>query len=184
MKIIVFSLLLFCFFIYPAFGEQFPITIPEGAGTPGCDSTTSCFVPYDLSIDEGDTVTWSNDDSVTHTVTRGGSGSFNSDLLVAGDEFSFTFDQLGQFPYHCTLHPWMWGIIIVGDVVDTTDNIDDSYGQSIPKNDFSILSTTFESPRYPVSIAHYFENFIRKIKTAILLLEKVFCEFLKRSLAH
>jgi len=70
-------------------------------------------------------VTWSNDDSVTHTVTRGGYGSFNSDLLVAGDVFSFTFDQQGQFPYHCTLHPWMWGIIIVGDVVDTTDNVDD-----------------------------------------------------------
>jgi len=111
--------------MYPAFGEEFSVTIPEGVGTPGCDDTSSCFAPFELSIDEGDTVMWSNDDSVTHTVTRMGDSSFNSDLLMAGDVFSFTFDQLGQFPYHCTLHPWMWGIIIVGDVVDTTDNVVD-----------------------------------------------------------
>jgi len=138
MKIAIFALFFLCFFIYPAFGEQFTVTIPEGVGTPGCDDTRSCFVPFELSIDEGDTVTWSNDDSVTHTVTRTGSGSFNSDLLMAGDEFSFTFDQLGQFPYHCMLYPWMWGIIIVGDVVDTTDNVDDSDVQSTQKDDFSI----------------------------------------------
>ena len=124
MKIVIFSVFFLCFFVYPAFGDEFPVSIPEGVGTPGCDGTSSCFTPFEISIDEGDTVTWSNDDSVTHTVNRLGAGSFYSDLLMAGDAFSFTFDQLGQFPYHCTIHPWMWGIVIVGDVVDTNDIAD------------------------------------------------------------
>ena len=47
------------------------ISIPEGSGVPGCDDTNSCYIPFHVSISAGEEITWSNDDSVAHTVTSG-----------------------------------------------------------------------------------------------------------------
>jgi len=90
-----------------------------GSSTPGCEDTDSCFIPNPVAIDVGETVTWANTDTAAHTATGGTpdaglSGIFDSSLIMAGGSYSFTFDTAGTYPYHCMVHPWMTGSIIVG----------------------------------------------------------------------
>ena len=95
------------------------VSVPEGTGVPGCEETNECWIPNDISIAVGDTVTWSNDDIAAHTVTSGSpmdgpDGIFDSSLFMTGDTFSHTFDAEGTYDYFCMVHPWMQGNVIVG----------------------------------------------------------------------
>ena len=95
------------------------VSLPSGSSVPGCDETNECFIPAEVSIGVGETVTWSNDDSAAHTVTsgiasEGPDGIFDSSLFMAGTTFEHTFDEAGQYDYFCMVHPWMTGKIQVG----------------------------------------------------------------------
>jgi len=70
------------------------------------------FVPPDTSVAVGDTVTWASVDSPDHTVTAD-DDSFDSGTLSDGDTFEQTFDEAGEFAYHCEIHPSMTGTITV-----------------------------------------------------------------------
>jgi plastocyanin len=70
------------------------------------------YVPPTLTVSVGTTVTWTNNDSVAHTVTSN-DNLFDSGNLATGATFSYTFEQKGTFNYHCTIHPFMTGKIIV-----------------------------------------------------------------------
>jgi plastocyanin len=92
------------------------VSVPQGTSVPGCETTNECFVPYEVTIDVGSAVTWSNDDSAAHTVTSGdgvSDGVFDSSLFMAGTTFSHTFEEEGMFHYFCVVHPWMTGSIVV-----------------------------------------------------------------------
>ena len=94
------------------------VSAPQGTDVPGCEETNKCFIPYEVTVDVGGVVTWSNDDSAAHTVTSGTGGDgpngiFDSVMLMAGTTFSHTFEAPGTFPYFCMLHPWMVGIVSV-----------------------------------------------------------------------
>ena len=93
------------------------ISLPDGSGVPGCDDTNSCYIPFNVSISAGEEITWSNDDTAAHTVTSGLAGTpdgiFDSSLFMAGDTFSVTLDESGEYPYYCMVHPWMIGNITV-----------------------------------------------------------------------
>lgn len=96
------------------------VSIPQGTSVPGCETYNECFIPYDVTVDVGSVVTWSNNDVVSHTVTSGSaadgpSGDFDSRLFKAGTTFSHTFEAEGEFPYHCMVHPWREGIVSVVD---------------------------------------------------------------------
>jgi plastocyanin len=67
--------------------------------------------PLDVAV--GTTVTWTNEDSVPHTVTQDGSGGFQSGKIDPGGTFSFTFDQAGTFDYHCEYHANMKSTVTV-----------------------------------------------------------------------
>ena len=74
--------------------------------------------PELLTIDSGTTVVWSNDDTTIHTVTAGTpedgpSGTFDSDIIGAGESFEYTFTTSGIEDYYCIVHPWMIGTITV-----------------------------------------------------------------------
>ena len=72
------------------------------------------FTPSNLAVSVGDTVTWTNTDSVPHTVTQNPSGSgFQSGTIASGESFSFTFEEVGEFTYFCEFHPNMTGTIVV-----------------------------------------------------------------------
>jgi len=70
------------------------------------------FSPANLSVSAGTTVTWTNNDAMTHTVTSDG-GIFDSGNLAGGKAYSRAFATAGTFPYHCTIHPGMTGTITV-----------------------------------------------------------------------
>jgi len=65
-----------------------------------------------IEIPVGTTVTWTNNDSVPHTVTQNG-GGFASKAMNPGDTFSFTFDKAGTYNYHCEYHANMMGTVVV-----------------------------------------------------------------------
>ena len=102
----------------PAFAESVSVSIPQGTSVPGCEATNECFIPHETTVNVGDEVIWSNDDTAAHTVTAGSaadgpSGAFDSSLFMAATTFSHTFDEEGEFPYFCMVHPWMEGIVKV-----------------------------------------------------------------------
>ncbi len=71
------------------------------------------FDPPEITINVGESVTWTNMDSEQHTATSGNPedgdiGSvFQSALLDSGDTFTHTFDEAGEFIYFCEVHPIM-----------------------------------------------------------------------------
>lgn len=70
------------------------------------------FRPARLEVEAGTTVVWANRDEVAHTSTAG-EGEWDSGLIEPGQSWSRTFDRPGTYPYHCTLHPFMTGAVIV-----------------------------------------------------------------------
>jgi amicyanin len=94
-------------------------TKPPAGTTPGPDFKPAAvtiqnfaYSPATLTVPVGTTVTWTNEDSVRHTVTTRTS-LFDSGLLSQGQTFSYTFNQKGTYDYYCTVHPYMTGKIIV-----------------------------------------------------------------------
>jgi len=70
-------------------------------------------------IGVNNTVVWTNNDNVTHTVTST-TNVFNSGLLAPGQSWNYTFTYPGTFDYYCTIHPWMKGTVIVEAPTGTT----------------------------------------------------------------
>jgi nitrite reductase (NO-forming) len=106
----------------PASGTTFTVDIPAGAFNFQQDGAADEFSdtedpadysPNVLMVPLGATVTWTNNDpGMLHTVTSA-DGSFDSGMLAAGQSWSYTFDQPGDFDYTCTPHPWMKGRVSV-----------------------------------------------------------------------
>jgi amicyanin len=72
------------------------------------------FSPASLTIQVGDTVTWTNEDTAPHTVTvTSGPVTFNSGNLAKGQSFSYTFTVAGTYSYYCAVHPDMVGQVVV-----------------------------------------------------------------------
>ncbi|HYB04541.1 MAG TPA: cupredoxin domain-containing protein [Nitrososphaerales archaeon] len=72
------------------------------------------FVPSTIIVVLGvnNTVIWKNNDTIYHTVTSY-NGTFDSGLLAGGASWNFTFTKPGTYPYHCKLHLFMTGSVIV-----------------------------------------------------------------------
>jgi amicyanin len=68
------------------------------------------FLPAEITISKGETVTWINQDSAPHTATG---SAFDSGFMGKDATFSFTFNEAGTFDYICTYHPYMKGKVIV-----------------------------------------------------------------------
>lgn len=103
-------------------GVIYDITIPSGSADSNSpfhwssekDGDTSGFI----EIIVGEVIHWKNADTVGHTVVSGNPQSgpdriFDSGILGPGDIFVHKFTEKGEFPYYCTLHPWMTGLVSV-----------------------------------------------------------------------
>ncbi|MGI0062559.1 MAG: plastocyanin/azurin family copper-binding protein, partial [Nitrosotalea sp.] len=124
----------------PAYAANVQVTISKGASATGnatACGTTDCFNPSVVHANVGDTITWTNADTVGHTATSGtASGSYtngtpginytagviwDSGLIKAGGTFkSPPLTTAGNYPYFCEVHPWMMGEIIVGTAAATS----------------------------------------------------------------
>lgn len=79
------------------------------------------FDPANLSVEEGDTVTWNFLES-THTTTSDattGPEVWNSGLVPAGGTFSHVFSTVGSHPYHCATHSFAGGTFMNGVITVT-----------------------------------------------------------------
>ena len=68
--------------------------------------------PGTLTVPAGTTVIWKNEDDSPHRIGDR-TGTIKSAALDDGDTFSHTFATPGEYPYNCTLHPYMRGTIVV-----------------------------------------------------------------------
>jgi plastocyanin len=90
---------------------------------PGATATTtvqikrSGFVPASITINQNDSVTWTNTDTIDHQVVANG-GSFASPILKAGKSWTHTFTHGGTFHYHDSLHPSLKGTVVVRGAPD------------------------------------------------------------------
>ncbi len=72
------------------------------------------FAPATLTVAKGTKVEWSNASDAPHTVTSDSGTTLASSIISpSGGTFDFTFTQPGTYTYHCTVHPYMKGTIVV-----------------------------------------------------------------------
>ncbi len=111
----------------------FALAACSGAGTTATDTGAApapsdgpqrvaiddfAFSPETLSVPAGTTVTWSNEDATSHTVTAGSEDepdpqAFDLEVDEQGQTVAFTFEDAGTYAYYCELHPFMTGTIEV-----------------------------------------------------------------------
>jgi plastocyanin len=72
----------------------------------------SAFSPSVVTVDREDTVTWTNDDTLSHTATSQ-EDVFDSAVLAPGAMFSHLFETPGTYAYVCRIHPFMTGKVVV-----------------------------------------------------------------------
>jgi LPXTG-motif cell wall-anchored protein len=70
------------------------------------------FAPATITINQGDTVTWTNNGPTPHSATAS-DGSFDTGIFPKGESRSHTFNEAGTFAYICTPHPFMKGTVVV-----------------------------------------------------------------------
>ena len=157
MKLFSLFLIIFVTLLPFAYAEEYTVSIPFGAYNP--ELNTPAEVWYDpplITVQTGDTVTWSNDDREGHTITSGqgsgrfgwmsddfgtSNGLFDSDRFMPGESWSYTFEKDGIFQYFCTIHPWMEGFVIVESIIP--DHPVDGSGNRI--EEFPIIAFTTDA---------------------------------------
>jgi plastocyanin len=99
------------------------------------------FEPSTITVVMGvnNTVIWSNNGTVDHTVTAD-EGAFASGALSPGQTFSFTFTSPGTYAYHCSIHPIMTGTVhVLSQATGTTSSTASTGGGSaVPEYPFQL----------------------------------------------
>ncbi len=93
------------------------IVMPTKVSRPGCEADGTCYVPQAFTAMPGYPVTWINEDSAFHSVTSGTydmpGNLFDSGHMNPYQRYALVFDDVGEYDYYCTLHPWMAGTVLV-----------------------------------------------------------------------
>jgi plastocyanin len=85
---------------------------PASAATATVSIKRTGFVPKSVTINQDDSVTWTNNDTINHQVVANG-GSFASPILGPGKSWTHSFAHGGTFRYHDSLHPSLTGTVVV-----------------------------------------------------------------------
>lgn len=96
-------------------GAQAPATALKSSQVSGSVSVSIKnlnFDPSGIIVKKGATVEWVNNDTMSHTVT-GDKGGPASQYLNPGAKYNYTFNTVGKFPYHCSIHQFMKGVVTV-----------------------------------------------------------------------
>jgi plastocyanin len=88
---------------------------PQSSNSSSVSIANMSFSPATLTVKKGTSVTWTNNDSVVHTVTATTNKEHgpNSGNISPGKTYSFTFNDEGTFNYFCEVHPSMTGKVTV-----------------------------------------------------------------------
>lgn len=110
------------YLIYRSYSNKYSTTNttttqPTPTNTPTANTVSivnMSFSPSSLTVTAGTTVTWVNNDSVTHTVTETDNQTGpKSGNLAPGQSYTFTFSSAGTYQYHCSIHTSMTGSVTV-----------------------------------------------------------------------
>ncbi|TML05268.1 MAG: hypothetical protein E6G36_03210 [Actinobacteria bacterium] len=93
------------------------LAAPAATATTTVQIKSSGFAPAKVTINQGDSVTWTNTDTVNHQVVAN-LGSFASPILKPGKSWTHTFSHGGTFHYHDSLHPTLKGTVTVRGAPD------------------------------------------------------------------
>jgi plastocyanin len=90
-----------------------PAAAPAGGATVAVSMKNIQFAPKSVTAKVGQTVKWTNDDSVDHNVTATSGETFKSSTFGQGATYSHKLTKAGTIKYVCTIHPGMEGTIVV-----------------------------------------------------------------------
>src|SRR4051812_32631549 len=96
-------------------------TVTAAAASTGVTIKDFKFGPASVSVNVGDTITWTNQDIAPHTATAS-DGSFDTGSISQGKSGSHTFDKAGTFAYICSIHPSMKGTVTVAAASGSGDS--------------------------------------------------------------
>jgi plastocyanin len=88
------------------------LAAPASTATTTVQIKTTGFIPAAVTVNQNDSVTWTNTDTKDHQVVANG-GSFASAILKPGKTYTHAFRAGGTFRYHDGLHPTLKGTITV-----------------------------------------------------------------------
>jgi len=83
-----------------------------GAGQVQANAKDFAFTPATVTVPAGQSVTWTNGDSASHSIVLDG-GQCKSDPFASGATTTLQFNVAGSYPFHCGIHPSMKGTIEV-----------------------------------------------------------------------
>ena len=93
----------------PSSSVSTSITIPQGAAA---QQVKAYYLPNPSTVTANSKVTWNNNDIAPHTATAT-DGSFDTGIMNLGSLGSAIVRAQGGVSYHCTIHPWMNGMLQV-----------------------------------------------------------------------
>src|SRR5215207_2954732 len=103
------------------FGLALCLLLLPGGGSAGANATASAskqvsianfaFKPGTLKVKRGANVAFANTSNTTHTATKG--GAFDTKRIAPGKSKTVQLNQRGTFAYHCKIHPFMKGKVVV-----------------------------------------------------------------------
>ena len=85
---------------------------PQATHAATVKMTQEAFVPAQITVDAGTSITWINNDTVPHSVTAQ-DGKFDSGPIQPGKQFQWTAQAAGEINYHCIFHPSMTAVLTV-----------------------------------------------------------------------
>lgn len=102
-----------------AYASNSQVIIVNGT-TNHCLPYLSCYKPYEIEVKPGDSVTWVNDDNVTHTATSGTPnygpvGMFDSGAIPPGHSYTQFFGTVGRYTYYDQIDMWPSGVVVVSN---------------------------------------------------------------------
>jgi plastocyanin len=116
-----------------------PSSTASAPAGPVINLSSLMFDPSTTTVPVGTTITWRNDEPITHTVTSGRyegvdkttglrssqdpDGTFDAKLEGKGKTFSFTFTKPGSYTYYCDIHQGMNATIVVVDDPTSTEGV-------------------------------------------------------------
>jgi plastocyanin len=116
---------------YQGTTPEAPTSTTSAPAGPVINLSSLMFNPSTTTVEVGTTVSWRNDEAITHTVTSGRfegvdkttglrssqdpDGTFEAKLAGKGKAFSFTFTKPGSYTYYCDIHQGMNATITVVD---------------------------------------------------------------------
>ena len=97
-------------------GSLLALAAPSPALAAGEGGTVAvanfAFTPATLTVAEGGSVVWTNNDSIPHTSTSADK-LWNSGPIQPGANFKMTFSKAGTYTYACQIHPFMQAKVVV-----------------------------------------------------------------------